>query len=433
MKITRIACVFAVVVLLFSLLPAFAQNRLDTEFQKFWAARSPSEAERLVDGILKTGITFDQALQRLKLGRAYTAQPTGVIKLSNRTKDGVEHYYALNIPASYEPAKRYQVRYQLHGGVGGRTDNKPRGTGEIGALAGAEQIYVIPYSWADEPWWSDDQVLNLNAILDSLKRTYNVDENRVVLAGVSDGGTGAYYVAMRETTPFASFLPLNGFVMVLASEEIDDGGVFPNNLLNKPLFVINGGRDPLYPTSNVEPFVMHFKNSGVETAYYPQPEAGHNTAWWPEMKDTFEKFVMDHPRNPDPDKLTWETATASHNRANWLVIDDLGKPSGDAPPMADMNVAGNVSLFLRKKIPGRVALVRTGNTIQATTNNVAAFTLLLSPDKFDFSKPIKVVANGREVFNNRVERSVKTMMQWAARDNDRTMLYAAELKIKLAR
>ena len=77
---------------------------------------------------------------------------------------------------------------------------------------------------------------------------YNVDENRVVVSGVSDGGTGAYYVAMRETTPFASFLPLNGYWMVLASGDIDDGMLFANNLRNKPLFAVNGGRDPLYPT-----------------------------------------------------------------------------------------------------------------------------------------------------------------------------------------
>ena len=51
---------------------------------------------------------------------------------------------------------------------------------------------MIPYAWNDEPWWSDDQVLNLHAIVDDLKRRYNIDENRVVVAGVSDGGTGAY-------------------------------------------------------------------------------------------------------------------------------------------------------------------------------------------------------------------------------------------------
>jgi hypothetical protein len=47
-------------------------------------------------------------------------------------------------------------------------------------LPGAEQIYVVPTQDA-KPWWSDDQVLNLDNIIDSLKRTYNVDENRVVV------------------------------------------------------------------------------------------------------------------------------------------------------------------------------------------------------------------------------------------------------------
>ena len=44
---------------------------------------------------------------------------------------------------------------------------------------------------------------------------------------------------------------------------------------------------------------------------------------------------------------------------------------------------------------------------------------------------MKVIANGREVFNARVQPSVETLMKWAARDNDRTMLYAAEIKIQL--
>jgi hypothetical protein len=64
---------------------------------------------------------------------------------------------------------------------------------------------------------------------------------------------------------------------------------------------------------------------------------------------------------------------------------------------------------------------------------VAGFTLLLSPDKFDFSQPVKVVANERTVFEGRVERNLKTLLKWASRDNDRTMLYGAEVKIKLAR
>jgi hypothetical protein len=78
-----------------------------------------------------------------------------------------------------------------------------------------------------------------------------------------------------------------------------------------------------------------------------------------------------------------------------------------------------------------VDLVRHGNTIEASTKNVDSFTLLLSPDKFDLEQPIKVVANGRSVFEGRVERNLKSLMTWAARDNDRTMLYGAELSVKL--
>ena len=385
----------------------------------------------MVDDIIKTGVTFDEALRRLKAGRTYTNQKTGIVMLSNRGKDGVEYFYALNVPANYSPARRYQVRFQLHGGVGGRQTNQPRGNGES-PLPGAEQIYVVPYSWDAAPWWSDDQVFNLRGIVDAIKRMYNVDENRVVVAGVSDGGTGAYYIGMRDTTPYASFLPLNGFIMVLANRDIDDGQIFPNNLRNKPMFVINGGRDRLYPTAEVEPFVKHLA-AAVNVDYYPQPEAGHNTMWWPEMKDVFEKFVADHPRDPHPDNLTWEAVTLDHNRAHWLVIDQFGTQPGDANPMPDLNLMEDQPLFERFRQPGRVDLTRRGNAIEATTRGVAAFTLLLSPEKFDFDQPIKVTANGRSVFDGRVQRDLETLLKWAARDNDRSMLYGAELKIKLSR
>jgi hypothetical protein len=414
-----------------------------TAFQTFWAAGSPAQAARAIDGIAKSGVTFDEALRLLKAGRTYTAQATGVIMLQNHTEDDLEHFYAVNVPANYDPSRRYQVRFQLHGGVEGRQDNKPRGDGAIGALAGAEQIYVLPYAWDHAPWWGDDQIQNLDAIVDSLKRTYNIDENRVVLSGVSDGATGSYFIAMRDTTPFASFLPLNGYIMVLSNDEIDDGRIFPNNLRNKPLFVVNGGKDPLYPISTVEPFTQHLMSSGVEITYDPQPDGEHNTKWWPVVKDPYEKFVTEHPRDPNPAKLSWEAADVTYNRDHWLVIDKFGYAPGEAKALEDANNVTEFNLeadtetqgtlFNVPKTEGRVDLERTGNTVTATTKGVKTFTLLLSPDAFDFNQPIKVVANGREVFNGRVERSLQTLLKWAARDNDRTMLYGAELHIDLTR
>ena len=188
----------------------------------------------------------------------------------------------------------------------------------------------MPYAWQDAPWWSGRQVENLRAILDLVKRTYNVDENRVVLSGVSDGGTGAYYTAMRDTTPFASFLPLNGFIMVLKNETSDaDGDLFPqqpartSRCSSSTAAAIRCTRRAL-----VDPYIAHLKNAGVDLIYRPQPNAGHDTSWWPDLKESFERFVADHPRRPLPDTLSWESGPPNiPSRAHWLVIDRLA-PSG---------------------------------------------------------------------------------------------------------
>src|SRR5882672_8723587 len=189
----------------------------DAAFSSFFGARTAREAAAAADQIVASGVGFDEVFRRLRQGRGYSRDvPRGVVQGSYRTETG-EYFYTLDVPESYDPARAYQVRVQLHGGVGRIEASAPR-AGSNGRLPGAEQIYLMPSAWRDAPWWSGRQVDNVRAILDVVKRTYNVDENRVVVSGVSDGGTGVYYTAMRDTTPFASFLPLNGFILVLKNE-----------------------------------------------------------------------------------------------------------------------------------------------------------------------------------------------------------------------
>jgi hypothetical protein len=60
---------------------------------------------------------------------------------------------------------------------------------------------------------------------------------------------------------------------------------------------------------------------------------------------------------------------------------------------------------------------------------VRQFRLLLSPDVVDFSRPVTVTVNGRPAFEGPVTKSSATLLQWAARDNDRTMLYGGEVVV----
>jgi hypothetical protein len=44
---------------------------------------------------------------------------------------------------------------------------------------------------------------------------------------------------------------------------------------------------------------------------------------------------------------------------------------------------------------------------------------------------VKVVANGKTVFDGRVQKDLRTLLKYAASDNDRTMLFGAALHLKL--
>jgi hypothetical protein len=91
----------------------------------------------------------------------------------------------------------------------------------------------------------------------------------------------------------------------------------------------------------------------------------------------------------------------------------------------------DLGFFRHTKRSGRVDVRRNGNNFDAVVRDVASFTLLISPDAVDFSKPVVVTVNGKQVTAGLVKRDLNTLMKWAARDNDRTTLYGAELTINV--
>jgi hypothetical protein len=505
-----------------------APSDVDRAFRSFWSAPHANAAADRVDAIVNTGVSFDEALTRIRRGRDYDADvPRGLQIGRHRTFDGMEHEYVFVVPETYDPSRPYQIRVQLHGGI---ARARPPAVNRIRTDAlpgGVEEISVFPIGWVRSLWWSATQVDNLARILDRLKRTYNIDENRVYLTGTSDGGTGVYYIAFRDTTPWASFLPLLGNMVVLGTPSVRaEGEIYPGNGVNKPFYVVNTGRDRLYPAQVMELYVDHLRKLGAAVVYRVYPELDHSTEWWSNDRPEFESFVHDQPREPLPDTLSWQTERVDRfNRAHWLIIDRLGSvegesrlpdsnllrrgreldfglrinPSVDRGRRAHEVVAGSnafqiglrtgdrflelngkgvetgldiargmdtwtegelvrlvverdgnrialegvfqpaevdvppTPIFPRRKPSGRVDLVRRGNVVEASTEGVRAFTLLLSPSVFDFRRPVKVVVNGRTAFEGMVEPSVATMLKWAARDHDRTMVFGAELNIELGK
>lgn len=381
-------------------------------------------------------VSFDDAWSRLKEGRPYAPLRPGRVDLPS-TDRGTRLDNVLEVPADYVPGRAWPLRVSLHGGVGrpapGPGDDPPRPL--TNRVPGDGELVLHPRAFADSEWWRPGQVDNVMRLVDGIKRRYNVDESRIYLTGISDGGTGTYYLGMRAATLWAACMPMNGHPGVLANPEVGaDGQLYPENMANCPWRIVNGGRDRLYPAASVEPLIAMFRRGGIPLDFQVYPEAGHDTSWWPQERPKYEAFLAAHPRAAHPARVTWETERVDrYNRFRWLVIDRLGARPSDVT-LADVNSftpAGNlnVALYDREKPSGRVDAVRSGNSFQLRTRGVRELTLLLSPDAVDFGAPVVVTVNGSTVHDKAVARDVVALVRWAARDNDRAMLYGAELHI----
>jgi poly(3-hydroxybutyrate) depolymerase len=396
---------------------------------------------RLVLGVALLSLvqtpSFDEEYARLKAGRTYKKEATGRVELPT-TVAGIRLDNVLEVPADYDPARKWPLRVQLHGGVGRQAPAPGERAGgrplDSSRIPNAGELNLHPRAWNGVEWWRAPQVDNILNLIETVKRRYNVDESRVYVTGISDGGTGVLFFAMRVVTPFSACLSLNGHPAVLANPQVGaDPQLYPTNMANCAMYMVNGGRDELYPAASVEPFVQMIRSAGAPVEWHVYEEAGHNTAWWPEERGAYEKYLGSHARVAHPATITWETdRTDRYNRMRWLVVNQLGTRASDAM-LTDVNTietrGGRRPVFERRRASGRVDITRKGNTFDAKTRGVQQFTLLLSPDVIDFSKPVQVTVNRRTVFDGAVKKDVAVLKRWAERDNDRTMLYGAELSI----
>lgn len=371
---------------------------------------------------------FERTVEFLRKGRRYGRNvATGRLDRSRMSSEGLEHPYVVLVPETYDPERRYPVRVYLHGGIsrpalgagGGWWRNYER-------IGSEDRITVIPASWEESKWWEASQSENLRELLDELKRVYNVDENRVSLLGISDGGSGVYFHAMRASTPWASFLPYIGHPAVVNNPRMQaDGEVYAINLTNKPLYVVNTENDRLYPPESITPYITEWRKAGADITFRPIQGAGHDLSWIEAETPRIDAFVEDNPRQPLPNLLRWETErTDRYNRVHWVEILALGT----VPDESDFEPVGG----LQHRFPsGRIDVRKRGNRISVRTRSIRRFRLLLSPDHFDFDQPILVVTNGRIAFEGMVLRDVGVLLRWAAEDLDRTMLFGAELEIEV--
>lgn len=128
-------------------------------------------------------------------------------------------------------------------------------------------IIVSPQCPANKTWATDDWFPDF---LEELKSKYRIDPDRIYLTGVSLGGEGVWWLAIKYPETFAAIAPVCGPTGALNLP------VKARRIKHIPAWVFHGAKDVNVLVRESETMVAGLKEYGGDVTFEVFPEAGHS-------------------------------------------------------------------------------------------------------------------------------------------------------------
>lgn len=317
-------------------------------------------------------------------GLAYDAVEAGIQEWTTNCPDGHKRPYWVYVPEDYDPTKPYPLLVCLHGGVSSQplrgerfnpgeysiqywlpymTDEQKKEVVILGCSAGARE------TTPEAVWWHSTGQKNVLHMIRETKRRVNIDDDRVIVNGHSDGGSGSFGFAYRRPDTFAGYFAMNGHPMVA---QADGTPVWLENLKGQNIHAFNGGQDGLYPAKRTTPIYDQANELGASIDYVTYPDLNHQVEG--AIEDEVPAFMKDEitrwKRDLLPAEIDWASTNAARGKRAWLSIDalrDLGDSNAVASNAEIIVPAGRPRLGItveRDKDVPTVETVQKGSTAE---------------------------------------------------------------------
>jgi predicted peptidase len=200
--------------------------------------------------------------------------PGRQVEQSLAVSDGGQIPYLLYQPENYSATgDKVPMILFLHGR--GESDGPLNIVAKWGPprrLAAGEQmkyLVVSPQCPKESFWSKDDQQKRLLELLAHIKKSYNIDEDRIYLTGLSMGGFGTWRLASDYPEMFAAAAPICG--------KGDPGAAA--NLVKLPIWAWHGTDDTAVPFSASVEMVDAIKAAGGTKVWFTSLEHIGHFSW----------------------------------------------------------------------------------------------------------------------------------------------------------
>ena len=293
--------------------------------------------------VLETGM---QRAQQLAIGHPVWPKRTGSFVRAYRSRvDGSIQPYAVTIPENIQPGTPQWLEVNLHGR--GATLN------EVSFIYSHDRAKVVPadhefikldvfgranvaYRWAGEA--------DVFEAIESVRKRYNIDPQRIALRGFSMGGGGAWHLGLHYPDRWAVVEAGAGFVETKVHAKVENPPIYATiydvmnsalNAVNTPTVGYGGQDDPQLRASvfvreqlqregyHFEPDGLNFKTQDLNAIFLVGPHTQHK--WHPDSKKISDAFVLQNQSHgvQEPSALRFVTYTERYNHCFWVTVEQL--------------------------------------------------------------------------------------------------------------
>lgn len=286
-------------------------------------ARSMTLRENEIESISKNIPSAELLLKEIRNRNYEQPQTQGDLQVFTMTGiDGIERPWVLFIPETYRTENTTPLIIALHGGVSRKdiSDDPEGWVRNSGWLTPAQSngwFAIFPFGQAGATWWDEVGMTNIRRQLQLVKHHFNIDDDRVYMAGFSDGASAGFLHAMVKPDDYAAIIALCGHMGV--GSLTGELPTYAPNMANTPVYAVTTSEDQLYPTAGMRATIDMAISAGANI-FYRQLKGTHRFDFAETELPLIADYIKRHIRNPFPSKIFWETASAEFGRCRWLEI-----------------------------------------------------------------------------------------------------------------
>lgn len=198
---------------------------------------------------------------------APASENTGIIH--DYDGSGSRGGFSTYVPEYYTPDRNWPLVMALHGGSGngrGFLWSWLRDARSLGVILVAPT--AVGSTWA--LMGEDTDTPNLGRILDVVRSRWNIDPAKLLLTGMSDGGTFCYVTGLEGSSPFTHLAPVAATFHPLMAEMADT-----QRLRGLPVYIVHGRLDWMFPVQVARQTRDALTAAGVNVVYCELDDLSH--------------------------------------------------------------------------------------------------------------------------------------------------------------